>query len=339
MVEKITPIKVWHEVDRSTFASQIQAKQEPAVIKSLVGDWPAVKAGKQSAAALCQYLQPMIKQQATEVLVGPPAMQGKFAYTADLTAFNFTKKNQQLNIILDTLLSLENQAVSPYIAVQGLSVEERLPAFHQQHKLPLLDDSITPRMWIGNRVTTVAHYDHQDNIACVVAGKRKFTLFPPEQVANLYIGPLLATPAGPPISMVDLSSPDFQKYPRYKRALAAAQEAVLEPGDAIFIPYLWWHHVESLAKFNLLVNYWWGKTYEADSTPYQCLLHSMLTIPDLPEHQRKIWRAFFDHYVFQLNGKPADHLPEHVEDIISQLPESRRNNIKQMLAKALQSKQ
>ena len=29
------------------------------------------------------------------------------------------------------------------------------------------------------------------------------------------------------------------------------------PGDAIYIPPLWWHHVESLGQFNVLVNYWY----------------------------------------------------------------------------------
>ncbi len=335
MSDAIKPIKVWQQVDRITFETDILAKQEPAVIKSLVGDWPAVQASNQSNQSLCDYLKPMIKPEATEVLVGAPNMHGKFGYSADLKSFNFTKKTQPLAVILDSLLAIESLPVSPYIAIQGLSVEDRMSGFHTQNNMPLLDDDITPRMWIGNQVTTVTHYDHQDNMACVVAGKRKFTLFPPEQVANLYIGPLLATPAGPPISVVDLAEPDFNKFPRFKRALESAQQATLEPGDAIYIPYLWWHHVESLTRFNLLVNYWWGQTFEANATPYQCMLHSMLTIPNLPEYQRKIWRSFFDHYVFQLEGGPADHLPEHVEDIISSLPENRRANIKKMLAEAL----
>ena len=31
---------------------------------------------------------------------------------------------------------------------------------------------------------------------------------------------------------------------------ASAQTAELEPGDAIYIPYFWWHHVRSLTGFN-----------------------------------------------------------------------------------------
>lgn len=334
----IRAIKTITEVDKATFEKEILSRQEPVVIKSFVGDWPAVKAYQSSENDLVEYLKSFSKEQPIEVVLGAPSTSGKFGYTVDVKAFNFTKKQQNLGLIVDTLLAIKFQPSMPYIAVQGLSIEEHLPEFEQHNTMNLLNPDVMPRAWIGNKVTTVTHYDHQDNLACVVAGKRKFTLFPPEQVANLYVGPLLATPAGAPISLVDLNNPDLEKHPKFKRALASAQEAVLEPGDVIYIPYLWWHHVESLTPFNMLVNYWWGRNYDENETPYQCLLHSMLTIPKLPEYQRKIWRAFFDHYVFQLEGKPAEHLPEHVEDIISQLSEDRRNNIKNMLAEALLNK-
>ena len=33
--------------------------------------------------------------------------------------------------------------------------------------------------------------------------------------------------------------------------------ADLQPGDALYIPSLWWHHVESIGVLNTMVNYWW----------------------------------------------------------------------------------
>ena len=110
--------------------------------------------------------------------------------------------------------------------------------------MPLLRPAVAPRIWIGNRVKVQTHFDLLDNIACVVGGRRRFTLFPPEQVPNLYIGPLDFTPSGTPMSMVPLTNPDFARYPRFAEALPPRSRRELEPGDALYIPYGWWHHVE-----------------------------------------------------------------------------------------------
>jgi len=85
-----------------------------------------------------------------------------------------------------------------------------------------------------------------ENVGIVMTGRRRFTVFPPEQIGNLYPGPFELTPSGVPISLVDLTAPDLDRYPRFAEAMAAAQSAVLEPGDAIYLPFHWWHAVESL---------------------------------------------------------------------------------------------
>ena len=117
----------------------------------------------------------------------------------------------------------------------------------------------------------------------------------PDQIANLYIGPLDFAPTGAAMSLVSLRSPDFEKFPRFRDALAAAQVADLGPGDAIYIPPLWWHHVESLESFNVLVNYWWhdfaGEGASADSA-FDALLHGILSIRKLPPATRCAWAAF-----------------------------------------------
>jgi hypothetical protein len=82
--------------------------------------------------------------------------------------------------------------------------------------------------------------------------------------------------------MVPLEQPDLRRYPRFQHALAAAQSAELEPGDAVYIPYFWWHHVQSLDRFNTLVNYWWDDASVQFGSPYDCLLHSFLTLRQLP---------------------------------------------------------
>ena len=56
------------------------------------------------------------------------------------------------------------------------------------------------------------------------------------------------TIAGQPISMVDLDDPDFERFPKFREALRHALVAELEPGDAIYIPALWWHGVQATGR-------------------------------------------------------------------------------------------
>ena len=174
-------------------------------------------------------------------------------------------------------------------------------------------EGVGGRLWFGNRVTVAPHFDASDNVACVAAGRRRFILFPPEQVSNLYVGPFDLTPAGVPVSTVPLDAPDLERYPRYREALAAAQIAELEPGDAIYIPYMWWHGVQSLDPFNVLVNYWWNEDRVAAEHPFGALLHTAhLLYRDMPPHHREAWRALYGHFVFDGDGGTVDERPpEH----------------------------
>src|SRR5205823_281238 len=189
-----------------------------------------------------------------------------------------------------------------------------LPGFAAQNRLALLPESVAPRLWLGNRVTVPAHFDESNNIACVVAGRRRFTLFPPEQIRNLYIGPLDHAPTGAPISLVSFADPDFERFPRFAEALAAAQVAELEPGDALYMPTLWWHHVELLdPKLNVLVNYWWkGALGSVERTPsaMDSLLHCLHDLRPLPPELRQAWGAIFDHYVFSAGPDTVAHIPD-----------------------------
>ena len=155
-----------------------------------------------------------------------------------------------------------------------------------------------------------------ENVGIVVAGRRRFTLFPPDELKNLYVGPLELTPAGTPVSLVDLHNPDLERFPRFSEALKRAQVSELEPGDAIYIPFHWWHGVDSLEPVNFFVNYWWNDARAGAGNPYDALLHAVYAIKTLPPDQRAVWRMVFDHYIFGLNGDPVEHLPEHARGML-----------------------
>jgi hypothetical protein len=174
-----------------------------------------------------------------------------------------------------------------------------------------------------------------DNLAVCAVGRRRFTLFPPEQFANLYPGPLENTPAGRPVSMVDLRDPDLAAYPRFREALASAQVAELEPGDALFVPSMWWHHVEGLDPFNVLVNYWWRDAPHFLGKPEDALFHAILALRDLPEAEKAHWRALLDHYVFTNGADVTDHLPPDGRGILAPLTAETAGQIRARLLRSL----
>jgi hypothetical protein len=324
-VSKITP---------EEFINEVLPAGKPLVMRGLVNDWPMVKAAKISDAAFCDYLKTFDRGFDLNTIVGPTSINGRIFYNQDLSGLNCKMGKAKLSASLDFLL--ENAKENPLLAMQSVVIPQFLPGLELENKLSLLNEEISPRIWVGGRATVAAHYDMSENIACCVAGKRHFTLFPPEEIANLYVGPLEFTPAGAAISMVDLCNPDFEKYPKFKDALAAAQDAFLEPGDAIHIPYLWWHNVQALSDINALINYWWGESEEQRLEAKHALFHSMMTIRFLPPRYRDAWHEMFKHYVFETHGKPGEHLPEDRRGILSDVkPESAINQMRQALAKAL----
>jgi hypothetical protein len=328
-------VREWRDVDLATFKNEILPENKPAVLRGLLKDWPAVQAGLYSNRSLCDYIRQFDGGRPIETLLGDASIGGRFFYTDDLAGVNFERKFEPLSATLETLLLHIDDPEPPAIFIQSASIPEFLPKFAEENATALAGPGAVPRIWVGNSISVATHYDISDNIACVVGGRRRFTLFPPEQICNLYVGPIHFTLAGQPVSMVALDQPDLMRYPRFEQALATAQVAELEPGDAIFIPYFWWHNVKSLERFNVLVNYWWDDAKSKFGSPYDCLLHGFLTLRQLPANQRAAWRAVFDHYVFQTDADPVAHLPPERRGALGEMTPELAAHIKSALLKRL----
>ena len=328
-----TDIPQWRNVDQQVFDAEIVAARKPAVMKGLVADWPLVHKGKESAAAAVDYLQALNSGTEVEYLAGDPRIKGRFSYDESMTGVNYRRFQGKFADVLRLLLDAAAHPAPPALSMQALSVLKHLPELAVHNRSTLPTPGSQPTMWIGNASTVATHYDCKDNIACVCAGRRRFVLFPPEQVENLYIGPLHTTPQGVPISLVDIANPDLSRFPRFEQAYAVAQTAELEPGDAIFIPYMWWHGVQSLAPFNILVNYWWNTLPRSDGPPYTSLMHAILAIASLPAEHRNIWRAHFEHFVFHTHGDPAQHIAPEGRGVLGEMTPAKFD---QMMTKLLQ---
>jgi hypothetical protein len=318
--------------DRLSFEQDVAGAGRPALFKGLVSQWPAVQAAADSPRALGDYLLGHHTGRPLSTYVGAPDIGGRFFYRDDLRGFNFERGEAPLPAILKMLLTDEGAGRPPAIYSGAVGADDHFPRFAADNPLPLLPRDVMPRLWIGNETVVSTHYDVACNIACVAAGRRRFTLFPPEQVANLYVGPLENTISGQPVSMVDPRAPDLNRYPRFAEAMKAAIVVDLEPGDALFIPSLWWHHVEAFGRLNLLVNYWWSEP--TDASAFETLIHGLLAIRDLPRHEREAWRAFFDHFVFD-PGEGGAHLPDHAKGILGPRSPQRADLIRGFLMKGL----
>jgi len=280
------------------------------VLRGVVAHWPAVAAGRTSPAALANYLAASSTGAPVHVMVGYPSIGGRFFYNDSLTGKNFENVSTPFRDVLTSLLRHIDTANPPAVYAGAIPIPGQLPEFTRDNPLDLLDPAIEAKIWLGNRVTVQTHFDMSFNVACVVAGRRRFTLIPPDQLENMYVGPLEFTLAGPPVSMVRIDAPDFEKFPRFRTAWAAAQVAELAPGDALFIPYMWWHHVESRDRFNALVNYWWDDTPAWQGSPFSVLMHAILAIRNLPAERRDIWRLLFEHFVFSGGEEALSHLAD-----------------------------
>jgi Cupin-like domain len=315
----ITEMAADHFADPHSFVRDVAEACRPVVLRQLVASWPAVIAGAQTPPHLRKYLEPFVQRHDVEAFIGQPGIQGKYYYSDDLKTFNFERKRMRFDEAVERIVETAGHADQPSMYVGSLPTEAYLPGFAQSNSLPILPANVHPRIWLGHASNVSAHYDTFDNIACVVAGTRRFTLYAPEMIDRLYVGPLDYTMAGQPVSLAASSPYDEEKYPRFREVREQALTAELQAGDAIYIPKLWWHQVEARSSFNVLINYWWDAFSSGPDAPSTALLLSLITIAERPAAERQAWKAFFDHYVFRGNGHPLAHLPESQHGILGPL--------------------
>jgi hypothetical protein len=320
--------------------AELLAADSPVILKGLAADWPLVKAGKESPQAAMAYLKSFDSGRPVVRFAGAPEIKGRFFYNDEMTALNFASERVPFDQFLSEVDATLGVSDVPSYYIGSTDIDVHFPGLSETNSLPLDEDMFRahpplPSIWIGNRTIASAHYDMSNNIACCIVGRRRFTLFPPDQIANLYPGPLEPTPGGQVVSMVDFNAPDLSRYPRFTEALASAQVAELEAGDVLFYPALWWHHVEALEPFNVLINYWWNTSPAFMDSPQNTLLHAMLSLRDRPAAEKQAWRALFDYYIFGDGALPAAHLPEHISGALGQLDDMSSRRLRAMVMQRL----
>lgn len=314
---------------------EVFASSEPLILKGLASSWPIVKAGLESNADTVKYLLQFYQGQEVLAFLGKPENNGRIFYDEKLTGFNYDTVSTKLDFALKQLALHSDSPHPPSIYIGSTNVDSYLPGFRAENDLGLDQYNPLVSIWLSNKCRIAAHWDSPLNIACSVVGQRRFTLFPFDQMENLYVGPLDKTPAGQAISLVDFYNPDFDRFPKFKEALQHAQVVDLEPGDGIFIPSMWWHHVESLGALNILVNYWFNDIPAFYGKGVNALFHAVLSIRDLSPEQRKAWKRMFDHYVFDYDKEDFRYIPEQAQGAIGELTDENARKIRARLQNQL----
>jgi lysine-specific demethylase 8 len=110
------------------------------------------------------------------------------------------------------------------------------------------------RFWIGQTGTvTPLHHDLPHNFSAQVFGRKRWIIYAPSQRRALY--PCPPWSRAPNFARTDPEAPDARRFPRF--ADARPMGCVLEPGEMLFVPSFWWHHVRALDD-NGAVNFWFG---------------------------------------------------------------------------------
>ncbi len=335
---------VWNDVPRTAergkitrhaFHTELVPAYLPCIMRGQTARWPVVAHGLHDPEQLSGYLSAHAAAHLAELWVGHARHEGRFRYTADIKDVNFERKQASVADICSLLLRCRAEPDPPSLFAGAINLPQCMPDLVAKLPMPLLPlhhERLTS-LWIGNRSRTAAHWDRPGNLACPIAGPRYFLLFPPEAIGDLYIGPIDFTLAGQPMSLVDCEHPDFKVYPRYAQALTVAQLAIVAPGDALYIPPLWFHYVLSPSDFGAQINFWWIDGDANRLGPTNTLLHALLTLRDLPLHERRAWRVLFDHYIFQAGPETLAHLPPEARGVLGKLTDANRAALQQHLAR------
>lgn len=218
---------------------------QPVIITGVVEEWPAWTKWS------LQYFREHFANRKIPIL---PLTQG------------YTRPNVEDRVEYDEHVTLGQYLEKEIAAAAGARapcgymmgrLREFLPETEPDLPVPALAPSAPwgfQKWWLSAPGTvSVLHTDLPDNLFAQIVGQKRVMLFPPRDEFRLYREPLWSTV--PMCSRVDPEVPDYQRFPRLRGA--HPRSLLLGPGDLLYIPRRWWHHVRTL-ETSISVSYWWS---------------------------------------------------------------------------------
>ncbi|KAI0121451.1 LCM-domain-containing protein [Hypoxylon sp. NC0597] len=132
---------------------------------------------------------------------------------------------------------------------QPANIRVDFPQIAGDFKLPealsfVAENEFSSVLRITGPVNMWLHYDVMANVYCQIVGSKRFILFPPSDVTRLSFAP------GSSSSSIDV----FSELESPSLAETHPHEAVLRPGDILFLPPLWLHTATPLSNLGVAIN-------------------------------------------------------------------------------------
>ncbi len=221
---KTVPIPRIKSITKEDFIENYYKKQNPVIIEDLSKDWPAYKKWN------LDYIQSLAGDQIVPLYNNEPTKgrQNSVVPAKKMKLFDYIEilKTQPTDLrmffynVLKKMPELTKDFTYPDI---GLKFFKRLPV-----------------MFFGGKGSKVlAHYDMDlaDLVHFHFHGKKKVTLFAPDQAKYLYKVPYTVHN----LEIIDMDYPDFNEYPVLQ--LAEGMSAEMKHGDALYMPSGYWHYI------------------------------------------------------------------------------------------------
>uniref|UniRef100_A0A090XAE1 JmjC domain-containing protein n=1 Tax=Ixodes ricinus TaxID=34613 RepID=A0A090XAE1_IXORI len=246
-------IEVWEGVDEETFRRDIYSAREPAVLRG-------IPIGPCQSLWDCEYLCKHGGTQPVKIHVSPDRhmnfLDKNFVYRT-LPFDELVKRSSRS--VQEEYFFMRDGALLPEISWGGFPGSNRA---NDSRRIPRTGErrrtypNFLPKEAFFSSVLRVAspqlclwtHYRcYRTTFLIQVRGRKRAVLFHPNDLEYLYM-------KGDKSQVLDVDNPDLERYPDFLKA--TRYEAILDAGDILFIPALWFHNMTAL-DFGVAVNIFW----------------------------------------------------------------------------------
>ncbi|KAF7546729.1 hypothetical protein G7Z17_g8218 [Cylindrodendrum hubeiense] len=152
-------------------------------------------------------------------------------------------------------LSEQNPSESP------ANINIDFPALADECSLPeelryVTENLFSSVLRISGRVNMWLHYDVMANVYTQIRGSKRMVLFPPTDVSHLAFAP------GASSSSLDV----FSALEKHHLAATHPHDAVLGPGDVLFLPPMWFHTASPTTNMSVAVNFFFRDLHSGYSS-------------------------------------------------------------------------